>query len=99
MKSMTEQCLVNFRACWNKESKKFRQTLIQKLQCRGVEPTYKNCKDFYYGSIKAYKDPRNGIIEHIHIKDIIKNKRRHSNNGTTRPMAKRDRYKKRKFNK
>ncbi len=88
-------CLVNFKSCWEKESNKFRHTLIQKVKSRGMEPTYKNCKNYFEGRIKAYKDPRSGRVSHIHIRDYIKQKRR-DKRGTTRPMEKRNRYKKRR---
>jgi len=92
---MMEQCLVNFRKCWEKESNKFRHTLMQKLINRGKKPTYENCKDYFQGRIKAYKDPRSDRVSHIHIRDIIKAKRR-DKRGTARPMEKRNRYKKRR---
>jgi hypothetical protein len=92
---MTGVCLVNFKECWKKESNKFRQTLIQKVQCRGIEPSYENCKNYYEGRIKAYKDPRSDRVSHMHIRDIIKRKRR-DKRGTARPMEKRNRYKKRR---
>jgi hypothetical protein len=87
-----------FRSNWNKESPKFRQTLQQKLMVRGVEPTYDNCRNYWYGRIRPYKNPR-GNVEHMHIRDIkIAEKReRRNKNGPTRPMAKRHRHKKRRF--
>lgn len=95
---MKEQCLDKFKSSWEKESTKFRHTLIQKLQNKGVEPTYENCKDYYEGRIKPYKDTRSGDVSHIHIREIIKNERRKKRERTTRPMAKRHRHKKRRFN-
>jgi hypothetical protein len=93
---MTGVCLDNFKERWGKESNKFRHTLIQKLQSRGVEPSYENCKNYFEGRIKPYKDPRSGIVSHIHIRDIIKNERRNKKRGTTRPMEKKYRHKKRR---
>jgi len=84
-----------FNRCWNKESPKFRQRLCQKLMNKGVEPTYNNCKSYWFGSIKPYKHPKTGSVEHLHIKVIRKRRRIY---GPTRPMENQNRNKKRRFN-
>ena len=37
----------NFNRIWNKESNKSRDTLKAKVVQRGLEPTEKNCFDYY----------------------------------------------------
>jgi|19_taG_2_1085344.scaffolds.fasta_scaffold47648_3 hypothetical protein len=94
---MTERCMDRFALNWNKQSPKFKQTLQQKLISRGVEPTFKNCRAYWNGKIRPYKDTRTGQVRHLHIRDIIINKRRFKN-GPSRPMANQNRRKKRRFN-
>ena len=89
------QCMDRFASNWNKESPKFRQTLQQKVMVRGMEPTFDNCRNYWNGKIRSYKDTRTGNVEHMHIKDILINKRRNKY-GTSRPMENKHRKKNRR---
>lgn len=46
----------DFDIIWNKESPKSRQVIIQKVICRGLEPTKENCRDYYMGYIRPFND-------------------------------------------
>ena len=46
----------DFDIIWNKESPKSRQTIMQKVICRGLEPTKENCRDYYMGYIRPFNN-------------------------------------------
>ena len=46
----------DFDIIWNKESPKSRQVIIQKVICRGLEPTKENCRDYYMGYIRPFNN-------------------------------------------
>ena len=46
----------DFDIIWNKESPKSRQVIMQKVICRGLEPTKENCRDYYMGYIRPFND-------------------------------------------
>ena len=46
----------DFDVIWNKESPKSRQTIMQKVICRGLEPTKENCRDYYMGYMRPFND-------------------------------------------
>ena len=46
----------DFDIIWNKESPKSRQVIIQKVICRGLEPTKENCRDYYMGYTRPFND-------------------------------------------
>tara|TARA_R100000963_G_C4630247_1_gene95525 strand:- start:9 stop:365 length:357 start_codon:yes stop_codon:yes gene_type:complete len=46
----------DFDVIWNKESPKSRQKLMQKVICRGLEPTKENCRDYWMGYIRPFND-------------------------------------------
>ena len=54
----------NFTRIWNKESTKSRDTLKQKVIQRGLEPTEKNCFEYYMSYIRAWRD-RRGNVSHL----------------------------------
>ena len=54
----------NFNRIWNKESSKSRDTLKYKVKQRGLQPTEKNCFEYYMGYIRAWKD-RRGNVSHL----------------------------------
>ena len=91
---MTEQCSINFfDRCWNKKSKKFRQSITQKVMNKGLEPSQENCRNHWLGLIKPYIWPKSGKIEHLHIKDIRKRRKIY---GTARTVENTNRKKNRK---
>ena len=46
----------DFDIIWNKESPKSRQIIMQKVICRGLEPTKENCRDYYMGYTRPFND-------------------------------------------
>ena len=46
----------DFDIIWNKESPKSRQVIMQKVICRGLEPTKENCRDYYMGYISPFNN-------------------------------------------
>ena len=46
----------DFDIIWNKESPKSRQVIMQKVICRGLEPTKENCRDYYMGYIRPFNE-------------------------------------------
>ena len=54
----------NFTRIWNKESPKSRDTLKQKVIMRGLQPTEKNCFEYYMGFINSFMD-RGGNTKHL----------------------------------
>ena len=46
----------DFDIIWNKESPKSRQVIMQKVICRGLEPTKENCRDYYMGYIRPFNN-------------------------------------------
>ena len=54
----------NFTRIWNKDSTKSRDTLKQKVIQRGLEPTEKNCFEYYMGFIRGIRD-RRGDVHHL----------------------------------
>ena len=54
----------NFNRIWNKEASKSRDSLKYKVKQRGLEPTEKNCFEFYMGYIRPWAD-RRGNVKHL----------------------------------
>ena len=90
---MTEQCLDEFKRCWNKPSRKFKHTITQKVMNKGIEPTFTNCWNYWRGVIRPYIYPKSGRVEHLHIADIRKRRKIY---GTPRSMENKHRKKNRK---
>ena len=89
-----------FLRIWNKEAPKTRDSIIQKLIVRGIEPTQINCYEYWMGYIRPWADAR-GNIHHVNpfrneafMRSIGRNKY-----GTPFRMANRNKKKKRKFKK
>ena len=90
----------NFLRIWNKESPKSRDSLKQKLINKGIEPTQINCYEYWMGYIRPWKDTR-GNVNHLNpyrneafMRSIGRNKY-----GTPFNMERRNKKKKRRFNK
>ena len=89
-----------FLRIWNKESPKSRDTIKQKLINKGIEPTQVNCYEYWMGYIRPWKDTR-GNVNHLNpyrneafMRSIGRNKY-----GTPFNMERRNKKKKRRFNK
>ena len=89
-----------FLRIWNKESPKSRDSLKQKLINKGIEPTQINCYEYWMGYIRPWKDTR-GNVNHLNpyrneafMRSIGRNKY-----GTPFNMERRNKKKKRRFNK
>ena len=55
-----------FNRIWAKgKSNKTVQSLMQKVTIRGLEPTEENCRDFYMGYVRYYKNEMSGQEFHI----------------------------------
>ena len=46
----------DFDIIWKKDSPKSRQVIMQKIICRGLEPTKENCRDYWMGFIRPFND-------------------------------------------
>ena len=46
----------DFDIIWNNESPKSSQVIMQKVICRGLEPTKENCRDYYMGYTRPFND-------------------------------------------
>ena len=89
-----------FLRIWNKESPKSRDSIKQKLIIKGIEPTQINCYEYWMGYIRPWKDTR-GNVNHLNpyrneafMRSIGRNKY-----GTPFNMERRNKKKKRRFNK
>ena len=89
-----------FLRIWNKESHKSRDSIKQKLINKGIEPTQINCYEYWMGYIRPWKDTR-GNVNHLNpyrneafMRSIGRNKY-----GTPFNMERRNKKKKRRFNK
>ena len=55
-----------FNRIWAKgKSNKTVQSLMQKVTLRGLEPTEDNCRDYYMGYVRYYKNDISGQVYHI----------------------------------
>ena len=55
-----------FNKIWAKgKSNKTVQSLMQKVTIRGLEPTEDNCRDYYMGYVRYYKNELTGVEHHI----------------------------------
>ena len=86
-----------FLRIWGKESSKSRNTIMQKLVNKGIEPTQINCYEYWMGYIRPWKDTR-GNVTHLNpyrnesfMRSIGRNKY-----GTPFNMARRNKEKKRR---
>ena len=86
-----------FLRIWGKESSKSRNTIMQKLVNKGIEPTQINCYEYWMGYIRPWKDTR-GNVTHLNpyrnesfMRSIGRNKY-----GTPFNMARRNKKKKRR---
>ena len=72
-----------FNRIWAKgKSNKTVQSLMQKVTIRGLEPTEDNCRDYYMGYVRYYKNDISGQIYHINPrknKQIMKQLKRSRN--------------------
>ena len=89
-----------FLRIWDKEATKTRDSIKQKLINKGIEPTQINCYEYWMGYIRPWKDTR-GDVTHLNpyrnesfMRSIGRNKY-----GTPFNMARRNKKKKRRFNK
>ena len=86
-----------FLRIWGKESSKSRNTIMQKLVNKGIEPTQINCYEYWMGYITPWKDTRGDVV-HLNpyrneafMRSIGRNKY-----GTPFNMARRNKKKKRR---
>ena len=89
-----------FLRIWNKESPKSRDSIKQKLINKGIEPPQIKCYEYWMGYIRPWKDTR-GNVNHLNpyrneafMRSIGRNKY-----GTPFNMERRNKKKKRRFNK
>jgi len=72
-----------FNRIWAKgKSNKTVQSLMQKVTIRGLEPTEDNCRDYYMGYVRYYKNDISGQVYHINPrknKQIMKQLKRSRN--------------------
>ena len=55
-----------FDRIWKKgKTNKTVQSLMQKVSLRGLEPTEDNCRDYYMGYVRYYKDDLTGRDMHL----------------------------------
>ena len=55
-----------FERIWRKgKQNKIVQSLMQKVSIRGLEPTEENCRDYYMGYIRYYKDDLTNKTMHL----------------------------------
>ena len=80
---------------WEKAGKT-KCRLISKVEQRGLEATYENCKDYYLGMIKPYRDIR-GNVEHLHKRHDRKQIWRMRNDGRKQSVPRQNKPKKRRF--
>ena len=59
---MTKDKRIQFTRIWDKGGKAM-ETLIQKVTVRGLEPTEKNCFEYYMGWIKPFVITKWGKVE------------------------------------
>ena len=84
---MTKAKRQQFTTIWNKDGKS-KQTLLQKVMVRGLEPTEKMCFEYYMGWIKPevvtkwgkveWKNPRWDRRTKKHVKRRTKQTKRHN---------------------
>ena len=89
----------DFDIIWNKESPKSRQVIMQKVICRGLEPTKENCRDYYMGYIRPFNN-RGTFIHCNHMKSqILMRGLGRDKYGKPRKFTGRNKTKKRRFKK
>ena len=81
-----------------KKAGKMKCKLRSKVQQRGLEPTYENCRDYYLGMIQPYRNVR-GNVMHLHKKHDRKIIWRMKNDGRTQSVPRHNKPKKRRFRK
>mgnify|MGYP003112712290 FL=1 len=86
-----------FNRIWKKgKTNKTVQSLMQKVSLRGLEPTEDNCRDYYMGYVRYYKDDLTNQTMHLNPrknKNVMKALRR-NRIAKTRRMEKNNRPKK-----
>ena len=86
-----------FNRIWKKgKTNKTVQSLMQKVSLRGLEPTEDNCRDYYMGYVRYYKDDLTNQTMHLNPrknKNVMKALRR-NRIAKTRRMEKNHRPKK-----
>lgn len=84
----------HFSNMWKKNNK-MKCKMMAKVEQRGWEPTYDNCRDYYIGLIKPFKNPRSGMTEHLHLQ---KDRRQiwRLNYGRTESVPRQNKHKKRR---
>ena len=85
----------HFKNIWHKANK-MKDKLMSKVKQRGLEPTYDNCKDYYLGIIRPYRDGR-GEVHYLHKRNDKKQIWRMSNDGRKQSIPRQDTPKKRRF--
>ena len=76
---MTKAKREQFTTIWNKGGKS-KDTLIQKVRTRGLEPTEKNCFEYYMGWIRPFVVTKWGKVEWKNPYWDMFSKRNRSNN-------------------
>ena len=85
----------HFENIWRKANK-MKHKLMAKVKQRGLEPTYDNCKAYYLGIIRPYRDGR-GEVYYLHKRNDKKQIWRISNDGRKQSIPRQDTPKKRRF--
>jgi len=84
----------HFKNIWKKAGK-MKCKLQAKVKQRGLEATYENCRDYYLGAIKPYRNTR-GNVHHLHSKHDRKIIWRMKNDGRKQSIPRQNKYKKRR---
>ncbi len=79
-----------------KKAGKMKCRLISKVEQRGLEATYENCRDYYLGMIKPYRNVRGDVV-YLHRKRDSKIIWRMENDGRTQSVQRQNKHKKRRF--
>ena len=87
-----------FDIIWNKKSPKRKDQIMQKLICRGIEPTKENCRDYWMGYLRPFTDDRGDTFHCNPFKNSERMRAIGRNRyGTTFAMARRDKKKKQRI--
>jgi len=91
---MKAQHFINF---WKKAGK-MKCRIVSKVEQRGIEPSFENCRDYYLGMIKPYRNIK-GDVQYLHKKRDRKIIWRMKNDGRTQSVSRHNKSKKRRFRK
>ena len=82
-----------FERIWAKgKTNKMVQRLMEKCKIRGLEPTEENCRDYWMGYVRYYKDAWTGEDYHINPrknKNIMKKLKRNRSAAERNPRSRR----------